>query len=427
MNLAHLISRWRRADVGQLLRGLAAFGGAEVATRLIRILSVVVIARQVSPTIMGVAALALSLFEVVRVLANAGIGQRIIAESEDQLAATCNTAHRLFWFWCCGVSLIQLALAALLHFLGMGEIAAMLAVLSGVYLFMPAGLVQVFLLMRGGCFGIIARITATQAIADQLLTLIFVLLWPSAWAIVLPKLVTAPLWLLLVRRAKAWRPAPVAGLTPWQSFLGFAAGVLISELVNVARTQLDKLLVGALFGVQALGIYYFAFNAGLGITTSFITALGQVLFPYISAATSASSRACRCRQGLWLGLGAFLPVLVLQVGLAPWYVPLVFGEQWRGAAPLVSVLALGAVPMIFAAVASAWLRAHNRPAVEALLNSIATAAALGGLTLFAGLGLMAAAWAYVAGLALALIPASIHLLSGREGIATLADFQRVSA
>lgn len=427
MNPAHLIARCRTADIGQLLSGLAAFGGAEVATRLIRIASVVVIARQVSPTIMGVAALALSLFEVVRVLANAGIGQRIIAESPEQLAATCNTAHRLFWVWCLGVSLIQLTLAAVLHAFGMGDIAAMLAVLSGVYLFMPAGLVQVFLLMRDGRFGIIARITAAQAIADQLLTLAFVLLWPSAWAIVLPKLVTAPLWLLLVRRAKAWRPQAAAGLTPWRSFLGFAAGVLVSELVNVGRTQLDKLLVGALFGVQALGIYYFAFNAGLGITTSFITALGQVLFPYISAAQAASSRARRCRQGLWLGLALFLPVLALQVGLAHWYVPLVFGEQWREAAPLVSVLALGAVPMIFAAVASAWLRAQCRPGVEALLNSVAAAAALGGLTLFAGFGLMASAWAYVIGLALALIPASIHLLSGREGIATLAGFQRASA
>lgn len=427
MTLANWIARCLAADIGQLLKGLAAFGGAEVATRLVRIASVVVIARQVSPTIMGVAALALSLFEVVRVLANAGIGQRIIAESPAQLAATCNTAHRLFWAWCGGVGLIQLALAATLYAFGMREIAAMLAALSGVYLFMPAGLVQVFLLMRDGRFGVIARITAAQAIADQLLTLGFVQLWPSAWAIVLPKLVTAPLWLLLVRRAKAWRPLPLAGLTPWRSFLGFAAGVLVSELVNVGRAQLDKLLIGALFGVQALGIYYFAFNAGLGITTSFITALGQVLFPYISAVPDQAARARRSRQGLWLGLAGFLPVLAAQVGLAPWYVPLVFGEQWCDAAPLVSVLALGAVPMLFAAVASAWLRAQRRPGVEALINSLAAAAALGGLALCSGLGLMASAWAYVIGLALALIPVSIHLLSGRDGLAALVGFKRAYA
>lgn len=111
-----------------------------------------------------------------------------------------------------------------------------------------------------------------------------------------------------------------------------------------------------------------------------------------------------------MGVVIFMPVLLAQVGLAHVYVPLIFGAQWVDAAPLVSVLGLGAIPMIFAAVASAWLRAQNRPAIEATMAGAATIAALGALSLFAPFGLMAAASAYVAGLAVVMIPTVLYYL-----------------
>ncbi|MFI0471880.1 oligosaccharide flippase family protein [Halomonas sp. HMF6819] len=410
MKMGTLLSRSTRGEANLLVRRLACFGSAEMITRVVRILSIVIIARQVSPQMMGLAALALSIFEMVRVLANAGIGQRIIAESEENLQATCNTAHRLFWLWCLVVAAIQLSIAGGLALFDKPDIAAMLAVLAGVYLLMPGGLVQVFLLMRAQRFGAIASIGAAQTISDHLLTLVLVLVWPSAWAIVLPKLLTAPLWLVLARQRMAWRPEPAAGYTAWQQFTGFALGVLISEILVVARGQLDKLIVGWLFGVQALGIYYFAFNAGLGLTTSFIMALGQVLFPYLCKAGHATECLRRGRVGLLLGLAVFTPLLALQSGLAGWYVPLVFGEQWRDAAPLVAILVLGGVPMVFAACASAWWRANEFPATEAKWNSVVTAVCLGAILLFSSLGLEMVAVAYVVGMAVIMIPVTLGAL-----------------
>ena len=410
MKMATLLSRGPQGEANLLVRRLACFGSAEVITRVVRILSIVVIARQVSPQMMGLAALALSIFEMVRVLANAGIGQRIIAESDERLQATCNTAHRLFWLWCLVVAAIQLVIAGLLALYDKSDIAAMLAVLAGVYLLMPGGLVQVFLLMRAQRFGAIASIGAAQTISDHLLTLVLVLVWPSAWAIVLPKLLTAPLWLILARQRMAWQPQPTAGYTAWQQFTGFAVGVLISEIFTVARGQLDKLIIGWVFGVQALGIYYFAFNAGLGMTTSFIMALGQVLFPYLCSVGHAAERLRRGRRGLALGLVVFTPLLALQSGLAEWYVPLVFGEQWRDAAPLVAILALGGIPMIFAACASAWWRANEAPGVEAKWNSVVTFTCLGAILLCSSLGLEMVAWAYVGGMAVILIPVTLNAL-----------------
>jgi lipopolysaccharide exporter len=407
---------WARPteDSSALLRGLAAYGSAELVVRVTRILTVIVIARRLTPEMMGAAALALSLFELVRVLANAGIGQRIIAAPDALLAATCNSAHRLFWIWCPIISALQLVLAAALA-ATLPAAAGMLALLSLVYLTMPAGLVQVFLLMREGRLTTTARIGATQTLADHLLTLVLVLAWPDpasiAFAIVLPKLLTTPIWLAGVRRARPWVRDAAAGFVPVSGFVRFGAGVLATEIAGAARAQIDKLIIGGLLGVKALGIWYFAFNAGLGITTSFVGAFGTVLFPWLCKAVDRNARALRYRRGILIGLAVFLPMTLAQVLLAPIYVPLLFGTQWIDAAPLVALLGLAALPMVASAATTAWLRADGATSLDAAISTSATIAALSGLTLAAPFGLAAAATAYVGGLALVLIPATIAVFT----------------
>lgn len=382
-----------------IMRGLLAYGAAEAGTRVLRIAAIIVIARQVPAAQIGLAALALALFEIVRVLANSGIGQRIIAATDAELPAICNAAHRLFAWWCAGVTLVQLLVAAITwQAFGQGEVAAMLAVLSGVYAFMPPGLVRVFLLMRDGRLATTARISASQTGADHVLSLLIALVWPSAWALVLPKLLTAPLWLVLVRRARHWTPAPGIAPAPARQFLSFGTGVLGSEIVAVARLQLDKLIIGAWLGTEALGYYYFAFNAGLGIATSFISALGIVLFPHLCAADGEAEMRRRAIQAGALALALFTPVIAAQVLFADIYVPILFGAQWAPVAPLVAILCLGAIPAIFGTLVTAWLRASGNPQVDALFAFATTAGALLALAAGCALNLHSAAWAYVAAL-----------------------------
>ena len=413
------IERFWQGEAASVLRGLAAYGSAEVANRVVRVFAVIIIARRIDATALGLAALALSLFELIRVLAGAGIGQRIVAAAAADLDATCNRAHRLFWLWCSLVALVQLLVAAIVAFgFGLGQSGAMLAVLSGVYLLMPAGLVQVFLLQRARKLGTTARIGATQTIADHILTMTLAILWPSAWAIVLPKLLTTPIWLVLVRRAQHWRANPAAGLAPLSDFVRYGAGVIGSELATAARMQLGNLVIGATLGVQALGTFFFAFGAGLGITSSFVAAFSTVLFPHFCNATTNADRATRYVRGMLLGLAVFLPIAFLQVRLAPVYVPILFGARWASAAPLVSILGVAAVPMVLSAATTAWLRATERAGTDAAINLAACIAALGGLAIGAQIGLAGAAYGFVGGLAAILVPSSLYF-SVRAAMPTL--------
>ena len=268
-------------------RGMLAYGSAEAATRVVRLGAILVVARQISPMMLGTAALALSLFEMVRVLTQAGVGQRIIVARDNELQSICRTALRLFWLVCGAVMGIQLLVAAAAWlFFGLAEAAAMLAVLSLVYAFMPAGLVQIFLAMRDQRMARTAKVGAVQNMADSALTVALVLLWPSAWAIILPKLLTAPIWMILARRTFNWTEDRTVTPAPIAEFKSFGPAILGSEMLAAARLHADKLLVGALLGTEALGLYYFAFNAGLGITQSIVAACNLVLFPQLAKSSA---------------------------------------------------------------------------------------------------------------------------------------------
>lgn len=388
-------------------RGMVAYGSAEGITRIVRLAAILVVARQISPEMLGTAALVLSLFELVRVLTNVGIGQRIIQADGSELSAICNTASRLFWIVCLGVAVVQLSVAGIALFaFDLSDLAAMLAALAAVHLFMPAGLVHIFLAMRAQRMGATARVAAVQNIADCALLVALAVLWPSPWAIVLPKLLTAPVWLLLARCTHAWSPDPHAGRAPIHAFASFGPAILGSELLIAARLHCDKLIVGALLGTEALGLYYFAFNAGLGITQSLVTACNLVLFPHL-AKTHGEELETEFRRAFVMGLTALVPLVAAQALLAPIYVPVIFGENWIAATPYLSLLACAALPLFVAALLGARFRALGKPYAETALMAVATPVALTGLTVGAQSSLMFTCIGFAGGLALVLLPAAV--------------------
>lgn len=399
-----------------LLRGMVAYGSAEIAGRIARLATTVVLARQLTPEIVGQAALALSLFELVRVLERVGTGQQIVLASEAELPAVCNTVRRVYLVWTGALMVLQLLVAASLWLVFDAAIAgAMLAALSFVFVFMAGGHVQYFLAMRAKMVGRLARIGAAQTMADQGLTLALMLLWPSPWAIVLPKLLVAPLWLWLARKAHRWEPDRRAGFLPLRRILRSSAALLLADTLAALRSQGDNLIVAALLGTSALGRYYFAYNAGLGIVTALVGAFGSVAFPLLARAAPGPARDAAQRSVTIAGLALFVPLVALQALAARWYVPIIFGARWSEVAPLVSILCLGGVALALGQIVSGHLRAQGRMEADAANAMLTCSATLAGLTLGALTGSLthAAIGAVGGGTLASLVLAARHLLPAR--------------
>lgn len=363
----------------QLVRGMATFGSAELAGRIMRLATTIVIARQLTPDIVGEAAFALTVFELVRVLERIGTGQQIVIAPEADLPAMCNTVQRVYVAWTGILILLQWSVALALMLAGKLIAAQMVAALSLVFLFMAQGHVQYFLAMREGRLAALARIAAAQTIADQVLTLVMMLAWPSPWSIVLPKILVAPIWLLMATRAHPYRADAQAGYMPLRRVLGSSLSLLAADGLTALRTQGDNLIVGAVLGTRALGEYFFAFNAGLGIMTSLVGAFGAVAFPMLARVPDGPPRQMALAKVCALGLGVLVPLVLLQALTAPFYVPIVFGTHWAPTASIVSVMCLGGLALVMNQIVSVWHRANGnmrRDAMNSLHNCMASLAGL---------------------------------------------------
>lgn len=393
---------------GPFAKNIAAYGASEVAAKVSRIFVVMAVARSLGAEEIGIAAAAMAASDILKSLTENGIGQRLIAARDRDLAALCRTALRIFWLWAIGLFVVQLGIGATLAFVsGDAMLLLLVAVLAGEFLFMPAGLVQAALAMRAGKLKQTAAIAGAQVVGANILTVLLVLIWPSPLALVVPKLLSAPIWLVAMRRLHPWSPDTSAIPSPVRPFVTFGAPVLGVEVVKALRLHADKLQVGALLGPEALGLYFMAFNAGLGLANSFSFAFASVLFPHL---VTADSRVQALRQAFMIGIGVIAPVVVLQSLAAPLYVPLLFGAGWAHLSEVVSILCLAAIPGIVWTTSAGWLRAEARPGVEFRATVIMAVALLGSTVVMAPYGLVAIATGYLITAALTQVALSLPAL-----------------
>jgi PST family polysaccharide transporter len=362
----------------RLTRNLGWYGAAEIAARVTRLVTTIIVARVTSRADLGAAAAVLTMFELFRVLTNNGVAQAVITAPARELEAVCATACRAMWGVCIGVAAVQGAVAMAMALHGWTQTGALLGALAPIYLLMAPGLVPVYRIQRSNRLRVLAVIATLQMVADNLLTAGLAHAGFGAWALVLPKLLVAPIWLIGVRRAEGWRFDSRVAAAPLGAVMRFAAPVLGSEMLNAARLNLDNVLVGSVLGMEALGTYFFVFNAGIGLSLSLTTALCGALFPHLAeGAPGRASLLARFDRAL---LTAVLPVSVLialQATASLLYVPLVFGARWHDAAPLVAVLCASAVARPLADAGCQLLRAAGRTLQDFATNLAATCLYLG--------------------------------------------------
>ena len=373
-------------------RNLLAYCLSEVAAKASRLIVVVAVARTMDVAAIGVAAAALAASDILKALTENGVGQRIIAAPDADLDATCRTAQRLFWAWCLGLFTLQLAVGGVILAIG-GDLGLfiLIAILAGEYLFMPAGLVHCALAMRAGRMQQTAAIAGGQVVGANMLSALLAVVFPSPLALVLPRLLAAPIWLVAMRRLHPWAPTP-GPRAPLAPFVRYGWAVLGVEVVKALRLQADKLVIGLMLGAEMLGLYFMAFNAGLGLATSFSQALSVALFPHLC---SAKDRTAALRQALMLSVALIAPVVVLQALAAPYYVPVLFGDGWDGIDDVVSILCLAAIPSVIWSAAAQWLRSNERPQAEFWVTVLLTAALIANTALLAPYGLTAIATGYL--------------------------------
>jgi len=360
----------KRLDKSWLSQLAWLFAG-EGVSRVTRIVTAIVLSRFLTPLEFGLAAVVLASDEFIRVLNRNGIGIKIIQAAEEELDATCQGVYKINWALNITLAVLQVILAApIATYFNYPELSTMLQVLAMSYLIYPLAMVQVYRVQRRQDMRTTSLVFGLQVGLDNLLTAALALMGFGVWSVIVPKVVVAPVWVYCYYQADSWRFNPKSAAMSVNQVWRFSRNVLAVEVLRTARLSWDRLLIGATLGIETLGIYFFAVNAGSGMALSLIKAFNTAVMPRLCRSLRGNDAALKntVQRDYWSAIGFYslfiVPLILTQLIFAPWYVPVVFGEQWQSAIHILMILC-GA--MIFQGgieVCSQVLRAHNQTGLD---------------------------------------------------------------
>lgn len=363
------------------IRNLGWLGASEVINRVLRLVTTVVLARSLSDYDYGLAALVLTTHEFTQVFTRIGIGGKVIQADEQNLEAICRGAYWLNWVICSGLFIIQcLASFSVASFYHDNRLILPVCLLGTIYLVTPFGRIQTALIQRENRLKVTAISSVTQLSVANILTAVFAILHMGMWAIVLPRILVTPIDIYISLKNHPWRITKGFTTERWREIFRFGVSILGSSLLDTLRNNLDYLIIGRFLGVKELGVYFFAFNAGLGISTSIIQSITVALYPHLCAARSNWTEfKKRYSSSLKTIAKIIIPFVLLQTSLAPLYVPIIFGKKWVMAIPILMIICLSAIPRPFFLAAVNLLIAVDKPNISLRGNILFTIVFAGAL------------------------------------------------
>lgn len=335
------------ATLGRRIAGGAGYMVmARLAMKGIGVLKTIVLARLLLPEDFGLVAFAMTLVGAVEILSQFSFDMAIIAN---------RTADRRHYDSVWTMSILRgLATALLLGgtalvapelfgFEGLAAVMLALAAGSVIQGFLNPGSIDFrkhfvfrreFLLLTG------------PAVASLVVTLACALAWRDYWALVAGILTRNAVELALSYALSPYRPR--FGLAVWREIFAFSKWLLVSNFTTFLNQRADIFILGSLTGAASVGTYNVSYQLSNAPTSEVAWPVMRAVFPGLSEVAGDRARLA----SLYLSILGFLAVLSLPAGVgialvADRLVPVLLGDQWLAAIPLIQLLGLyGAVRSI---------------------------------------------------------------------------------
>jgi O-antigen/teichoic acid export membrane protein len=207
------------------------------------------------------------------------------------------------------------------------------------------------------------------------------------WALRMLSLETAIMILvgtMFLQLVWAWHCCVRCRLAPGRARMGlvrplatYGAAQIAAVAPATLNTYMDQLVLSQTVPAADLGRYAIAVSITM-LPIPLVAAIGYVAFPSLAARRNVSAQSHRLLQLAVLVSAGIAAAILAPIALsAYWVVPLVFGAAYRGAVPLVWILAPGGVFLACNQVIGDLLRGRNRPAFVAGSEGLAAVFTVG--------------------------------------------------
>lgn len=332
-----------RSITHHTVRGFAQLASSTLATAILRIVVVGVMARLLAPNDFGVVAIANIFVEFGRMIATTGVSQSIVQMKDptpDHLKTAFTSSLAI------GVLAMVAVIAAsstIAAFFGLPNLENVLYVSSVIPPIMAASTISSKLLERAHNFKPIAKSNVTAYVSAQVAVGIPIAYAGGGyWALIVPQVVGALLQSIILMRAQPHDLSLHFGRSEYRDLMKLGTGFGLQRFANFLAQRGDYFVVGKVLGLTELGRYERSYVLMNLSNTLLASMLSTVLFPAFARIAHDRDRFrrayVRCMQ---LSSAITLPISVVCIILAQEIVETLLGSRWLDAATPFAILAGG--------------------------------------------------------------------------------------
>jgi O-antigen/teichoic acid export membrane protein len=314
-----------------------------LVTTIAQMTQIIVLGRILSPEAFGTVALLMIIIGFSEFFSQMGLSEAVIQEANP-------TRTELSTLYCIN---IMLGIGVFLTLVGFNTIATELNLFSNItpylpyiavtFFILPLGQLHKALLQKHLIFKPMAIGESIAAIIGAAVAIICAYNGFEIWSLIIGYLVKCIITTLIVIFS-GWKLMQFTLHIKFSSikrYLNFGLNLMAGNIFNFINSRIDQILVGSLLGTQALGYYSMAFNLVLQPISKINPILTRVAFPVL---TRFKDEPERLKSGYlnMLNMVATInaPLLFGVSAVAPVLIPLLIGEQWIPAVPIIQILAI---------------------------------------------------------------------------------------
>jgi len=335
------------------LRKLATSGvkwtaASTVITTVLQFFQLTVLARLLEPQVFGLMAMMLVVIGFGQAFSDMGVSNAIICKqdvSRDHLST-------LYWAnFIAGMTVFGLVMAIrpfVAYLYNEPSLGGLIPWMALIFLITPIGQQFQSLLQKELRFDLLAQIDVVATVIGTVVVVFMAVRGEGVFSLILGRLSNALSKSIMLACVgwKEWSPSMRFNRADLKGYLAFGLFQMGERSINYFNERLDQLLIGTLLGAQALGYYVVAFNLVIQPISRLNPILTKVAFPVFSKAQSNTGQLKRGYLFLLnILMSANSPMLLGLASTAPLLLPLIFGERWLPAVPLVQILSFVALFM----------------------------------------------------------------------------------
>jgi len=320
------------------VRNVAWLGSSQAVRQVTAILTTILVARFLGPTEYGIFAMTLFVNELAQIFIDFGIGTALVQRKtvDQRMLSTCFWINLVIGSVAAGVVIASGPFVAAYF---KQPMVAHLLLVSALNLAVAAvAVLPQAILARNLAFRDVAIGATIGSLSGAAATLVMAAAGFGVWSLAFQPLIGTSVNLIYLLWRSRWRPTLEFDLGSISGVLRFSGHMLAGNVVGHFTRNLPHLLLGPSLGAASLGLL------GMAMTVAF-TPVAQFTSVVVRATFPAFAKLQESKQHMYQALLRSLevvslitfPVLVGLALMASDLMPAVFGPQWAGTAPLVSI------------------------------------------------------------------------------------------